>query len=63
MAKRNTVILCGCRSCYFGMHNSEYGKAKMRNTVRKLRRYTKQLLKSNNYDAALDVIVSAGYLD
>ena len=64
MARKRTVIKCGCRSCSWGMHHSAWGKSKMQDTIQSLRHHTKAALRKGEYDKAQDIIVvSAGYLD
>ncbi len=62
MARKKRIIGCGCKSCMFGMHHS-WGKSQMQATIRSERRQINQALKKEDYDKALDVIVSYGYLD
>jgi hypothetical protein len=46
-----------------GCPRSSWAKSTIQNTIQKLRHRTKQFLKTGEYDKALDVIVSTGYLD
>lgn len=65
MARKNRVLWSS--SCYmdrWGLHRNKWGGQQMRNTIRKLRRITKEMLRTEEkYDQANDVIVGAGYLD
>jgi len=63
MARKQTVIKCGCRNCIWGMHHSSWGKTKMQATIRSLRRSIKIALRVGDFDKAQDAIISAGYLD
>lgn len=63
MARKKDVIKCGCRQCSWGMHHSSYGKAQIKRAIHSVRRTTKQLLTTGEYEKVLDVLVSAGYTD
>jgi hypothetical protein len=64
MARKRTVITCGCRRCSWGMHHSSWGRSLMQDTVQALRHQTKIALRKGDYEKAQDIIVvSAGYLD
>ena len=63
MARKKKVIKCSCHVCSWGMHRGSYGTTKMQNAIRQLRYGIKQHLKQGEFDKALDVIISTGYLD
>ena len=62
MARKKNVIKCSCRQCCFGSRSS-YGQFQLQQSKRKVRHDTNVLLRKEKYDEALDIIVSAGYLD
>jgi hypothetical protein len=62
MARKKNVIKCSCRQCCFGSRSS-WGQFQIRASKRKVRHDTDVLLKKEKFDDALDIIVSAGYLD
>ena len=63
MSKKNAVITCGCHQCMGFGRRSAWAKETIQNTIQKLRHRTKHFLKKGDYDKAMDVIVSTGYLD
>ena len=64
MARKKSVIRgCGCFSCRWGMHNSSWGKAQVKNAVQKVRHHTKAALAIGDYDKAIDFMTSTGYTD
>jgi hypothetical protein len=66
MARRNMVLWqSSCRRCRKGLHacTDSWNETLMRNAIHSLRRRTKLLLKTEQYDKALDVVVSVGYTD
>lgn len=62
MARRKTVIRCGCKRCTWGSH-TRYGGFMVQCVIKRIRHKTAQYLKTEQYDKAMDVIESAGYLD
>jgi hypothetical protein len=62
MASRKGIINgCGCSQCCRELHSS-YGHTKVGALKSSLRRITRELLKKEKYDEALDVKLSTGYL-
>jgi hypothetical protein len=63
MAKRKSILNgCSCSQCRRGLH-SVFGHIKVGQLKRSLRRITKELLKKEKYDEAMEVILTTGYLD
>jgi hypothetical protein len=63
MGRKKNVIKCSCRNVIWGHHRSSWGKVGMQKAILSLRHKTNQLLKMGEFDKAIDIIVSAGYLD
>ena len=63
MARKRSVILgCHCNQC-MGQPKATRVKTKIQSCIRTVRQRTKQFLKKEEYEKALDVVVSTGYLD
>jgi hypothetical protein len=60
--KRNVVIGCHCLQC-MGSPRRSWAKERIQNCIQQVRQKTKQLLKKQEYDKAMDVLESTGYLD
>ena len=61
MARKKKIIRCSCKACTAGLHGG--GGFEMEKAIRKLRRRTKNFLKAERYDEALDVVVGCSYMD
>jgi hypothetical protein len=62
MAQKKNVIVC-CRRCFRGRRRPSFAKLVIQSTIRRARRKTKQQLASGDFDKAMDVLESTGYLD